>query len=154
MTRLLRYEPAPARRVYVAPKGTDPVAFMRDLGTRAERLIQENDFHAAMKLLQQRLAVISHYRGSRTLQAAQAMGSLARHAARMNSEQDAQTWAHYAMRAYAALMMDAETRNKPGIMESMAALHEAFPEAAVLKDFERSGAPDFTTGTLVRSSLG
>ena len=152
MTRLLRYEPPPAKRIYVAPRGTDPVVFMRELGAQAEVLIRDSDFSAALRLLQRRLAVISYYRGSRTQQAAQAMASLARLSAKMNNTQDAETWAHYALRAYAALLTDAETRNKSAIVESMSTLHEAFPDAAVLEDFERSGAPDYTTGTLVQSN--
>ena len=152
--RLLRYEPALAERVYIAPKGTDPGLYMRTLAAQAESLIRENNLHPALTLLQKRLAVVSHYRGSRTTHAAQAMAGLARVATKMGMKQDARTWAHYAMRTYAALMVDAETRNKPGIMECMAALHEAFPDAMILDDAERTGAPDFTTGTLVRSGRG
>ena len=154
MTRLQRYEPAPADRVYVAPRGVDPAAYMRDLGKQAESLIGANDFDAALRLLQKRLAVISYYRGSRTLLAAQAMASLARLAAKMGNLNDAETWAHFAMRAFGALMMDAEARNKPAIVENMSTLHQAFPTATVLENFERNGAPDFTTGTLVRTSRG
>ena len=120
---------------------------MQELSQQADAFCREGDVHAALRLLQKRLAVVSYYRGSRTVHAAQAMAKLAYLTRDTGNERDASTWAYYAMRGYAALMMDGEARHKQHIAESIAMLDHDYPSLSE-GHFECSGVPDFTTGRL------
>jgi hypothetical protein len=148
MSGSLHYDRPRASRLYMAPTGIDPRVYMQDLSLQADVFSREGDFHAALRLLQKRLAVVSYYRGSRTVHAAQAMAKLAYATRETGNEKDAQTWAYYAMRGYAALMMDGEARHKQHIADSIAMLDQDYPGLA---GFECSGVPDFTSGKLQHS---
>jgi hypothetical protein len=144
----MSYGHSRSQRAYTAPAGIDPRVYMQELSQQAEALCREGDFHPALRLLQKRLAVVSYYRGSRTLQAAQAMAKLAYVTRDIGNERDANTWAYYAMRAYAALMMDGEARHKQQIAEGIAMLDQDYPSITAGETFQCSGVPDFTSGRL------
>ena len=146
----LQYDRPRPSRFYMAPTGVDPRVYMQDLSLQADEFIRESDFHPALRLLQKRLAVVSYYRGSRTVHAAQAMAKLAYVTRETGNEKDAMTWAYYAMRGYAALMMDGEARHKQHIADSIAMLDQDFPD---LSQFECVGVPDFTTGRLQHAPI-
>ena len=152
MSGSLQYDRPRSPRLYTAPSGVDPRVYMQNLSVEAEDFIREGDFHSALRLLQKRLAVVSYYRGSRTVYAAQAMAKLAYTTRGTGNEQDAISWAYYAMRAYAALMMDGEARHKQHMAESVAMLDQDYPGISRDGAFSCSGVPDFTTGKLQRNA--
>ena len=153
MAGSLQYNTSRPSRFYMAPAGVDPRVYMQDLNVQADEFIREGDFHSALRLLQKRLAVVSYYRGSRTVHAAQAMAKLAYATRETGNEKDATTWAYYAMRGYAALMMDGEARHKQHIAESVAMLDRDYPGLSQNGNFECSGVPDFTTGKLQHAPI-
>ncbi len=144
----LSYDHSRTRKTYMAPTGIDPTVYMHELNAQAEAFCREGDYHAALRLLQKRLAVVSYYRGSRTVHAAQAMAKLAAVTRETGNERDAHAWAYYAMRAYAALMMDNEAPHKQHIAESLALLDRAYPSLLEAGPLQVSGVPDFTSGQL------
>jgi hypothetical protein len=151
MAGSLSYDHSRSQKSYMAPTGMDPAVYMQHLSQEADAFCREGDLHAALRLLQKRLAVVSYYRGSRTVQAAQAMAKLASVTRQTGNEQDATTWAYYAFRAYATLMMNDEARHKQHMAESLAMLDQEYPGLSKGKSFACTGVPDFTSGKLLHS---
>jgi hypothetical protein len=65
------------------------------------------------------------------------------------NEQDANTWAYYAARAFATLTMDGEARHKRRMVESMETLQRNYPLLSRGKASDFTGVPDFTSGRLL-----
>ncbi len=144
----LSYGHSRSQKSYTAPTGINPAVYMQELTMQADAFRREGDFHAALRLLQKHLAVVSYYRGSRTVHAARAMAKLATVAREAGNERDAHTWAFYALRAFAALMMDNEAPHKQHIAENIAQLDQAYPGLMDGSAAQVSGVPDFTSGKL------